>query len=79
RLTKSHMSVYLAERTARCLEDYGIEADTLGFTMDNASNNNTMIQEIQNLLPLHSMSGPVTQVRCLGHVLEYGHHPQQGP
>jgi hypothetical protein len=37
--------------------------------MDNASNNDAMINEIQTLLPSDFMTGPTTQVRCFGHVL----------
>jgi hypothetical protein len=69
RLTSSHTGAYLAERTAECLETYRIEGDTLGFTMDNASNNDKMLDKIESLLPSSSMSGRTTQVRCFGHIL----------
>ncbi|THV03138.1 hypothetical protein K435DRAFT_595375, partial [Dendrothele bispora CBS 962.96] len=65
RLLKSHTGEYLAERLAHYLNNYGISAQTLGVTMDNASDNTTMIKELPHLLPSESMTSPETRIRCI--------------
>ncbi|THU92364.1 hypothetical protein K435DRAFT_611831, partial [Dendrothele bispora CBS 962.96] len=50
-LFQSHTGDYLAQRLSECLTDFGISEQTLGIAMDNASNNDTMIAELPNLLP----------------------------
>ncbi|THU84695.1 hypothetical protein K435DRAFT_570134, partial [Dendrothele bispora CBS 962.96] len=47
---------------------FGISDQTLGAAMDNASNNDTMLSELQNLLPSTSMTSPTTQIRCFSHI-----------
>ncbi|CUA67681.1 hypothetical protein RSOLAG22IIIB_07527 [Rhizoctonia solani] len=42
RLTSSHTGAYLAERTASCLQRYGLENRILAACLDNASNNLTL-------------------------------------
>jgi len=39
----------------------------LGFTADNASNNNTLVDELTELLD--GFQGPLTRVRCFAHIL----------
>ncbi|KAF5317564.1 hypothetical protein D9619_013219 [Psilocybe cf. subviscida] len=65
--TKAHTGVYLAARVTECLQDFKIDKKVLALTCDNASNNNTMVRELDILLP--SFQGTKTQVRCFAHVL----------
>jgi hypothetical protein len=39
----------------------------LGFTADNASNNNTLVDELADLL--NGFQGSLTRVRCFAHIL----------
>ena len=39
----------------------------LAFTADNASNNNTLVDELGDLLD--GFQGPLTRVRCFAHIL----------
>ncbi|THU75485.1 hypothetical protein K435DRAFT_600608, partial [Dendrothele bispora CBS 962.96] len=41
----------------------------LAIAMDNASNNDTMLQELPNLLPSDATVGSDYQIRCFGHIL----------
>lgn len=67
RATKAHTGTYLAAKVTECLQDFKIEKKVLGLTADNAGNNNTMVRELEELLP--SFQGVKTQVRCFAHVL----------
>ncbi|KAF4617981.1 hypothetical protein D9613_012955 [Agrocybe pediades] len=49
--TKAHAGVYLAARIAECLREYKIQDKIMGFTADNASNNDTLVQELSVILP----------------------------
>ncbi|KAH8930555.1 hypothetical protein BT69DRAFT_1196534, partial [Atractiella rhizophila] len=63
RLTASHTGKYLAERIAGTLKRFGIDGKVLGMVGDSASNNDTMITELNQLLP--NFKGTEYQVRCL--------------
>ncbi|KAF7372265.1 Zinc finger BED domain-containing protein 4 [Mycena venus] len=65
--SKSHTGIYLASRIAECLCEYGIQDKILAVVEDKASNNDTMISELADLIP--SFSGNKTRVRCFAHVL----------
>lgn len=41
----------------------------LGMAMDNASNNDTMLKELPNILPAHVSVGTEYQIRCFGHII----------
>ena len=49
--SKAHTGVYLAARVAELLMKYGIQDKLMALVCNNASNNNTMIRELECLLP----------------------------
>ncbi|KAG6904706.1 hypothetical protein DXG01_007777 [Tephrocybe rancida] len=51
RASKAHDGPYLAARIAECLHEYGIQGKILALVADNASNNNTMIKQLMQILP----------------------------
>jgi hypothetical protein len=75
-LTGEHDGVSLAKAMIEVLEDFGIADRLLGVTADNASNNSTMLQEIQNYYnekyPESGFSVEWNQVECMAHVLNLG-------
>lgn len=66
RLVKSHTGEYLAEELRTCLERYGISKKMLSLVADNASNNNTLVVELESLGGINSAA---TRVRCAAHIL----------
>jgi hypothetical protein len=66
---KSHTGDYLALKLSETLKTYKMAEQALGVAMDNASNNDTMISELEHLLPPTAIAGPSTQIRCFGHIL----------
>jgi hypothetical protein len=83
-LTSAHTGEYLAEKTALCLQRYGLEnkvssrikiqfwsadlvCQILAACLDNASNNLTLVQHLQQRVP-HFL-GSRSYVRCLAHVI----------
>ncbi|KAF6763425.1 hypothetical protein DFP72DRAFT_781155, partial [Ephemerocybe angulata] len=62
RLTKAHTGEYLASKVADLLRHWGIDNKLLGFTSDNASNNDTLVAELATLIP--TFRGSVHHVRC---------------
>ena len=82
RATKAHTGIYLAGRISECLHDFGIQNKVcysfrnerlltsyqiLALTLDNASNNNTLVEELTDLL--EGYQGSSTRIRCFAHVL----------
>ncbi|CAE6533464.1 unnamed protein product, partial [Rhizoctonia solani] len=67
RLTSAHTGAYLAEKTASCLQRYGLEDRVLSACLDNASNNLTLVQSLQQLVP--HFHGTRSYVRCFAHVI----------
>ncbi|KAF4610855.1 hypothetical protein D9613_006637 [Agrocybe pediades] len=65
--TKAHTGVYLAARIAECLREYKIQDKIMGFTADNAANNDTLVRELSVIVP--SFPGKKTRVRCFAHIL----------
>ncbi|KAL0567600.1 hypothetical protein V5O48_014394 [Marasmius crinis-equi] len=66
-LKKRHTGKYLALQFTNTVKAYKIEKKVLGFTGDNAANNNTMIDALEKKLP-DSPCGPSTQGHCLLHI-----------
>ncbi|KAF7371898.1 Zinc finger BED domain-containing protein 4 [Mycena venus] len=64
---KAHTGIYLASCIAECLREYGIEKKILSIVGDNASNNDTMIDELADLIP--TFPGKTTRVHCFAHIL----------
>ncbi|KAH7335921.1 hypothetical protein B0J17DRAFT_550792, partial [Rhizoctonia solani] len=62
-LTLVHTGAYLAEKISSCLQQYGLENQILAACLDNASNNLTLIQNLEQLIP--QFYGPQSYVRCL--------------
>lgn len=67
KLTKSHTGIYLATKLAECIQDFGFEDKVGTFTGDNASNNDTLVEELSHLIP--AFRGDKTRIRCFAHVL----------
>ncbi|EUC67758.1 hypothetical protein RSOL_560480, partial [Rhizoctonia solani AG-3 Rhs1AP] len=67
RLTSAHTGAYLAERIASCLQRYGLENRILAACLDNASNNLTLVQNLERLTP--HFHGERSYARCLAHVI----------
>ncbi|QRW04488.1 AC transposase [Ceratobasidium sp. AG-Ba] len=58
---------YLASRIAECLKRYGIDQKVLSICLDNASNNNTLVDSLSDRIP--SFRGARNRVRCLAHII----------
>ncbi|CUA77267.1 Putative AC transposase [Rhizoctonia solani] len=50
-LTESHTGSYLAEKTLECLDRFGLRHHIVSVCLDNASNNNTLVQHLALSLP----------------------------
>ncbi|QRW00786.1 hAT family dimerization protein [Ceratobasidium sp. AG-Ba] len=66
-LTHAHKGEYLASRIEDCLKRYGISHKVLSICLDNASNNDTLVESLARLIP--SFRGPRNRVRCLAHII----------
>ncbi|KAJ9484060.1 hypothetical protein VN97_g9327 [Penicillium thymicola] len=67
----SHTGTQLSETVIRIFQEHGITDRVLSITTDNASNNNTMIQGVQEMVQsqaLHNTS--VFRVPCIVHVIQ---------
>ncbi|KAE9389071.1 hypothetical protein BT96DRAFT_835427, partial [Gymnopus androsaceus JB14] len=69
RLTKAHMDEYLTEKVAEILKEYAMNNQTLGMAMDNASNNDKMLQELPHQLPPDAPIGTLFQIHYFGHII----------
>ncbi|KEP46693.1 hypothetical protein V565_185620 [Rhizoctonia solani 123E] len=67
RLSSAHTGAYLAEKIASCLQRYGLENRVLAACLDNASNNSTLVQNLEQLVP--HLNGPRSYVHCLAHTV----------
>ncbi|EUC59806.1 hypothetical protein RSOL_323740, partial [Rhizoctonia solani AG-3 Rhs1AP] len=67
RLTSAHTGTYLAEKIASCLQRYGLESWILAVCLDNASNNFTLVQNLEQLTP--HFHGEQSYVQCLVHIV----------
>lgn len=59
----------MAEKVAEVLTEYGLIDSLLGMAMDNASNNDTLLTTLPDLLPSTAAVGSEYQIRCFGHIL----------
>ncbi|QRW14254.1 hAT family dimerization protein [Ceratobasidium sp. AG-Ba] len=57
----------MAERASDCLHRYGLESEVLAACLDNASVNDTLIEELSYLLPV--FLGKASRTRCIAHVV----------
>lgn len=75
-MTVAHTGKNLAEAVFSALQYFDIADRTLGHTGDNASNNDTTLDELQKLYSQleDSIAGRFTQVRCFGHILNLIYH-----
>ncbi|KAJ5300082.1 hypothetical protein PENANT_c146G01845 [Penicillium antarcticum] len=67
----SHTGTQLSETVIRIFQEHGITDRVLSITTDNASNNNTMVQGVQEMVQsqaLHNTS--VLRVPCIVHVIQ---------
>lgn len=67
KLSESHTGRYLSDRLVECLKDFGIEKKILGVVCDNASNNDTLVSELE--IELLGQNGMQTRIRCFAHIL----------
>ncbi|KNE90718.1 hypothetical protein PSTG_15824 [Puccinia striiformis f. sp. tritici PST-78] len=67
-LRKSHTGVYLAETVRVIVEKFGIRDKICGIVTDNASNNETMINEIKSY-KWPRFKGDGQWIRCFAHIL----------
>ncbi|THH15827.1 hypothetical protein EUX98_g9402 [Antrodiella citrinella] len=67
KLAENHTGNYLTQELAKCLKLYGIDKKILGITGDNASNNDTLMAELELLLG--GYFSMLTHIRCLAHIL----------
>lgn len=66
---KNHSEEEQARVLAEALDNYGIEADRLGwFVLDNASNNDTALSELSKSI---SFDPQKKQLRCAGHMINF--------
>lgn len=65
--SQAHTGKNLAEAAAKVVNEFGIAHKILGLTCDNASNNDTMVAELEKLIP--SFGVQRAHSRCLAHIL----------
>ncbi|KAJ3738225.1 hypothetical protein EV360DRAFT_4243, partial [Lentinula raphanica] len=65
-MTVAHTGQNLAAETMKVLKAFNIAERTLGHTGDNASNNDSMLNELEALYTEYegSLAGRDTQIRC---------------
>jgi hypothetical protein len=67
----SHTGSNLSETVFQILQEYGITDRVLSITTDNASNNNTMIMNIQDIIQSQGLTNTsVFRIPCLAHVIQ---------
>lgn len=67
KLVKNHSGINLCDSLVTCLKEFGIEKKILGVVCDNASNNDTLVAQLE--LELCGQNGCRTRIRCFAHVL----------
>ncbi|KNF05305.1 hypothetical protein PSTG_01520 [Puccinia striiformis f. sp. tritici PST-78] len=68
RLKESHTGVYLADTIRVIVKKFGVQHKICGIVTDNASNNQTMIEEIKKF-KWARFKGDTQWVRCFAHIL----------
>lgn len=67
----SHTGSNLSETVVQILQNHGITNRVLSITTDNASNNNTMIMSVQDLIQLQGLANTsIFRIPCLAHVIQ---------
>jgi hypothetical protein len=70
-LQGSHTGSHLSETVIRIFQEHGIADRVLSITTDNASNNNTMMQGVQEIVQSQALSDTsVFRVPCIVHVMQ---------
>lgn len=70
-LLGSHTGTHLSETVIRILREHGIADRVLSITTDNASNNNTMIQGIQDIVKSQALcDSSIFRIPCIAHVIQ---------
>ncbi|KAF8595112.1 hypothetical protein BDV93DRAFT_414169, partial [Ceratobasidium sp. AG-I] len=57
-----HTGAYMAEKTSECLARYGLEEKLLSVVLDNASSNDTLVNQLSQRVP--HFRGSKSRVRC---------------
>lgn len=68
-MTVAHTGANLARALHQVFEDFGIAERILAHTGDNATNNDSMLDNLEDHYGQDSLSGRQTQVCCFGHIL----------
>lgn len=66
-LYRPHTGVNLSSIILQTLIEHNLESRVFGLTTDNASNNKTMLDSLQQALPDDVI---ITQIPCLAHVIQ---------
>jgi lipoate-protein ligase A len=66
-VSQSHSGDNMAEAFADMLEEFGIDHKLLSVTCDNASNNDTMIESLEQRI--EGWAGRASRTRCFAHVV----------
>jgi hypothetical protein len=67
----SHTGAHLSETVIQIFQDHGITARVLSITTDNASNNNTMMEGVQEMVQSQALSDTsIFRVSCIVHVIQ---------
>ena len=70
-LLGSHTGAHLSETVIRILREHSIEDRVLSVTTDNASNNNTMMQGVQEMVKSQALcDSSIFRVPCIAHVIQ---------
>jgi len=73
-LKSPHTGEHIANRILDCLKEWGLEKKVLSMTLDNATNNNSMVKILKGQLQMISGSGLLCDgkflhIRCCAHIL----------
>lgn len=81
RMTKAHTGKNLAKAAFDLFKEFGIAGRTLGHAGDNASNNDSMLDSLDELYRTieESIASRTTQIRCFGHILNLVYHVSPQP
>ncbi|KAJ1302289.1 hypothetical protein OPQ81_001106 [Rhizoctonia solani] len=66
-LTQSHVGMYLAEKVLECLDWFGLHHYVVSVCLDNASNNDVIVQQLVSTLP--NFPGAGFHGHCVAHIM----------
>lgn len=70
-LQGSHTGAHLSQKVIQILQEHNINDRVLSITTDNASNNNTMMLGVQEMVQSHVLSETsVFRIPCIAHVIQ---------